>query len=117
MMEEVVGILNEAPQFGFSVYDVVEHENETDIPVVCYPEINSDESLLNGKVLLQINYAVSNIILTCENTLESPTWKDMLNEINFTIKNNNSGYADLHTFDIVNSIDDGMGYQVEAVLI
>ena len=117
MQEEFNLLLADIPRFGFSVCDIVEHENSEDEPIVCYPEISSKEPLLVGNVSVILNYAVHNVFFNLSNSLENPTWQDLLNEINTTIKTENFGYADLHTFDIVGITDNGMGYEIEAILI
>lgn len=115
MMEEVVGLLNNPPKFGFSIYDVIEQEEEQ--LIVCYPEIDSDEIVFNGEIQLYLRYGINNTRVPCNLSLENPTWKMLLNSVNDSIIDSKNNYSNLHNFDITGLLINGMGYQVEAILM
>jgi hypothetical protein len=127
---EVSNLIEEPLKFIFNFADAVQYE-EIENLVSClaieemgidykillkYPNILSNDPIVEGKTSFRISINNNNIIKH-DDVLIDPTWKDILKNINNILTKNNLKDLVLYTIDIVGLTNDGLGYELEAVMV
>lgn len=130
LQKEVEQLIGQSPKFRFNFADVVQYEErenvlscsaieqtEEDFDLqMSYPNIFSEDPIVGGTSLLKICINNSKKIEHSEFLLD-PTWKDILQVINFLLTKNSLTDLVLYSIEIVGLTEDGLGYELEAVMV
>lgn len=130
LQNEVKQLIGQPPKFRFNFADVVQYEEREDV-LSCsaieqteddfdlqmsYPNIFSEEPIVGGNTSLKICINNSKYLEHTELLLD-PTWKNILQIINSLLTKNNLIDLVLYSIEIVGLTSDGLGYQLEAVMV
>lgn len=117
-------ILNEPPLFYYKYIQDVTIENEDDsLDTVCdweedrevgYPDFFDENPIVMGETILELHVADKELRIRSSNTMENPTWKDLLKELNSLIRQEKLPMLNLYSFALIGITPSGMGYVTEA---